>query len=218
MNEDISGVVLAGGQSRRLGQDKTVLYLHDSLDGQNLLNRAAALLSTLVNPVRIACRQGQTRSVEGCDTIFDEGDNLGPFGGVLSALRSSGGPVFALSCDLPFMDAQCLQKLLTLRERHVRPDTLMTTFLQVETGFVEALVAIYEYAALPRFERALREGVRKLTDVIPPEFRILEPYTRRDTLPFFNINFPADLENARRMMHATLDERRAIAEALRGSA
>lgn len=225
----LTGIVLAGGLSRRLGRDKTRLRLHDgasdtvsdntpgTTSGPDMLLRTVELLRSVTGRVCISCRPGQPRQVEGCECIFDEVEGMGPFSGVLSALRKVGGPILALSCDLPFMDRATLESLLQgWQQRH--ENTLMTTFLQVETGYVEALVAVYEYAALPRFERAVAQGVRKLTDVMPPEFRTTIPYLRHETLPFFNINFPADLENARRMMSGPPSMQRAMAAALRGDA
>jgi molybdopterin-guanine dinucleotide biosynthesis protein A len=40
----------------------------------------------------------------------------------------------------------------------------------------------------------------KISKVVPPEHQYLIPYGVKDSLPFFNINYPADLEIARRMM------------------
>lgn len=196
--QTVTGVVLAGGQSTRLGQDKTRLRLHGESEPE-MLRRTADLLASLVPRVWISCRPGQQRMVDGFACIYDDGDNMGPFGGVLAALRKAQGPVLAVSCDLPFMDRATLAAVLALREK--RPQgTLMSTYRQVETGYVEALVAVYEYAALPRFEQASAEGVRQIIRVIPDEFRAAIPYARSEALPFFNVNFPADLDDARRLL------------------
>ncbi len=97
----ITGVVLAGGLSTRLGHDKAVIRLHGE-QGPDLLVRTAALLEPLVDEVWISCRPG--RCVTGPYLrIYDEVQGLGPFGGVMTALRAAQGPVLVLSCDLPFM-------------------------------------------------------------------------------------------------------------------
>ena len=79
---------------------------------------------------------------------------------------------------------------------------LMTTFLQSETGFIESLTAVYEVAALPFFEEALARDERKLSRIIPPQRRTHIPYVHSQALPFFNLNYPADLEVFRRMLAA----------------
>jgi len=195
----ITGVVLAGGLSTRLGHDKAVIRLHGE-QGPDLLVRTAALLEPLVDEVWISCRPG--RCVTGPYLrIYDEVQGLGPFGGVMTALRAAQGPVLVLSCDLPFMERTLLERLLERRvARH--PEALMTTFRQEETGFIESLVAVYEYACLPFFEDALTDGVHKLSRVIPAERREDIVYTQNEALPFFNVNYPADLEMARRIIGA----------------
>ena len=75
----------------------------------------------------------------------------------------------------------------------------MTTYQQEETGFIEALVSVYEPACLPWFELAWEKGIRKFSMVIPEGLRTHVPYSRSDALPFFNINYPADFEIARRL-------------------
>ncbi len=196
--QPVIGVVLAGGMSTRLGQDKTRLRLHGEA-GPDMLLRTARLLENVTPMVWISCRAGNPRPTGHYACVYDDVDNMGPFGGVLATLRQAKGPVLALSCDLPFMDAPTLERLLAARDKR-SPRALMTTFLQKETGFIEALVSVYEYEALPRFERAMREGERQLNKIIPPELRAHIVYERGEALPFFNINHPADLETARRIM------------------
>lgn len=198
-DETVTGVVLAGGLSTRLGHDKAVIRLHGE-QGPDLLVRTATLLEPLVDEVWISCRPG--RCVTGAYMrIYDEVQGLGPFGGVMTALRAAQGPVLVLSCDLPFMEHTLLQRLLARRAAR-RPEALMTTFRQEETGFIESLVAVYEYASLPFFEDALADGVHKLSRVIPAERREDIVYTQNEALPFFNVNYPADLEMARRIIGA----------------
>ncbi|MEG6506061.1 molybdenum cofactor guanylyltransferase [Nitratidesulfovibrio sp. 1201_IL3209] len=202
----VIGVVLAGGLSTRLGQDKTRLHLHGET-APGLLARTAKLLRSVTGEVWISCRSGRPcpvaeTGVDGpCYRLNDEVEGMGPFGGVITALRVAQGPVLVLSCDLPFMERAVLERLLVHRTMR-RPGTVMTTFRQVETGFIESLVAVYEFEALPLFRQALEDGERKLSRVVPPDLREHIPYSVREALPFFNINYPADLEMARRIIGA----------------
>ncbi len=193
----LTGVVLAGGLSTRLGNDKTVIRLHGD-SGPDLLTRTCSLLSEIVDEVWVSGRS-EVPKIPGYHWLRDERVGLGPIGGVTTALRSATGPILVLSCDLPFMDISCLERLVARRAERTDA-TLMTTFLQVETGFIESLVAIYEPAALPLFEQAVGNGIHKLSRVIPEEARLYVPYTSEESLPFFNINYPADLEMARRLI------------------
>ena len=194
------GVVLAGGRSTRLGQDKVRLRLPG--DGRDMLARTADLLAACTDGVVISCRAPdageETLALPGIRSIPDAKPGLGPLGGVWSALRELRQPILVLSCDLPFMDVPTLRRLIDARGARP-PEALMTTFQQAETGFIEALVAVYEPACLPWFDAAWEQGIRKFSVVIPEELRTHVPYSRSEALPFFNINYPADFEIARRL-------------------
>lgn len=194
------GVVLAGGRSTRLGQDKVRLRLPG--DGRDMLARTADLLAACTDGVVISCRAPdageETLALPGIRSIPDAEPGLGPLGGVWSALRELRQPILVLSCDLPFMDVPTLRRLIDARGARP-PEALMTTFQQAETGFIEALVAVYEPACLPWFDAAWKQGIRKFSVVIPEELRTHVPYSRSEALPFFNINYPADFEIARRL-------------------
>lgn len=188
------GAVLAGGRSTRLGRDKTRLRLPG--DERDMLARTAALLAACTDEAVVSCRAGAVfGEAFSYRLVPDIEEGLGPFGGVWSLLRAVREPVLVLSCDLPFMDAATLRRLVEVRA--ARPaEALMTTYQQIETGYIEALTAIYEPACLPFFEEARRRGVRRINLVIPPERQARIPYARDAARPFFNINFPADLERA----------------------
>lgn len=192
------GVVLAGGRSTRLGQDKIRLRLPG--DGRDMLARTVDLLAARTDGVVVSCRRSSAIAESGgLRVIPDDEDGLGPLGGVQSALRALREPILVLSCDLPFMDEATLRRLLVAR--NARPaEAVLTTFQQVETGYIEALVAVYEPACLPFFEEARSKGLRQLNLVIPEAFQARISYTRAEARPFFNINFPADLERARRLL------------------
>lgn len=199
---EVLGVVLAGGLSSRMGREKARIRVYGE-SKPDLLTRTYQLLEDLLDDVRVACRPGRPR--EGYNCIFDIVEGLGPFGGVHAALhvaRQTGRQaVLALSCDLPFMDRPTLRRLLLARQERAA-SALLTTFRQRETGFIEALTAVYEVKALPLFEQALRAGERKLSRIVDPAQRTDIPYARHESLPFFNINYPADLEVAHRLLAA----------------
>ena len=197
--EDIVGVVLAGGLSSRMGEHKPALRLCEGMP--DLLSRTINLLRSCTDEVWVSCRQGQT--VPDCRCIHDVEEGLGPIGGIVSALtalaQGSRQAMLVLSCDLPFMNTDMLGRLFNAR-RSAQPGVLMTTFRQAETGYIEALTAIYEKESLPFFEQARRARLRQINLVLRPEQRMDVLYTRRDALPFFNINYPADLEMARQLI------------------
>ena len=198
----VAGVVLAGGLSSRMGREKAHIRAYGNAE-PDMLARTRGLLHDVLEHVWVSCRPGNLK--EGCACVMDIHPGLGPFSGVHAALtraRELGlEAVLALSCDLPFMDIPTLQRLLRARDARAQ-GALMTTFRQKETGFIESLTAIYEVEALPCFEAALTAGERKLSRIIPAERRTDIVYANTEALPFFNLNYPADLEVFRRLLAA----------------
>lgn len=198
----VAGVVLAGGLSSRLGQEKALLRFYGQ-DQPHLLERTHTLLAHVLVECWVSCRPGFPRPGYAC--LFDRQEGLGPCGGVHAALRAAKNKghaaVLALSCDLPFMDEATLRKLLCAREA-AENSRLLTAFCQKESGLIEALVAIYEVEALPLFDAALAKGRRKLSSIVPLAQQERVFYSPHESLPFFNINSAADLEQARRLLAA----------------
>lgn len=193
--EALTGLVLAGGRSTRLGQDKVVL----PLNGQSLLARTVGLAAQFCVRVVVS---GRDPADLGADLGADPGPDLdwlpddepghGPIGGILTGLAHLGGPLLVLACDLPLLDAATVARLA--EHRVGRPaGTVVTTFLQSATGFIEPLVAVYEDLARPHLAAALAAGERKLARALPAAGRHLIPYGPAEAHVFFNVNFPADL-------------------------
>ncbi len=189
----VVGLVMAGGLSSRMGHDKAAISL-DSSAYKDLLSRTASILKDVLGEVYIA---GRGRVDFPC--FEDDIAGLGPVGGIATGLRIAGAACFALSCDLPFMSKEVVENLLDFRNSQ-STDTLMTAYKQEETGFAEPLVAIYEYGSLPYFQACAQNRLLKITRIVPEEQQKHLVYSGSNSLPFFNINYPADLEVARRIL------------------
>ena len=183
----LTGVVLAGGKSARLGQDKCAL----SLGGVDMLTRTVRLLGALLGDIMVIGRE-----YPGVACIPDDVPGAGPVGAVTTALRHAGGPCLVLSCDLPFMREETLSLLLRAWERKT-PGTLVTAFRHDRTGKKENLVAVYEPDALARLEPCLAKNLLKLALIIPEGRYAFVPIPPDAEKDFFNINTPGDLLRAR---------------------
>jgi molybdopterin-guanine dinucleotide biosynthesis protein A len=183
----IPALILAGGKSRRLGRDK----VSQTVGGASLLERTASLAGLLCGEVWVSGRDPRELGLD-LPWLPDDVPGAGPMGGVTTGLTRLGGPLLALACDLPLLDAPVLAALLYRRETRP-PEAAMTAYAQAETGYVESLVAIYEPHALPLLRGAMRRGDYKLTSAVPPHLRCCLPYTRDQARAFFNVNRPEDL-------------------------
>ena len=128
----------------------------------------------------------------------------------LKELIRESDDIYEQSRKLKYSLMPTLRRLIDARGARP-PEALMTTFQQAETGFIEALVSIYEPACLPFFEEARARNLRQLNLVIPEKLQSRVVYTRAEALPFFNINFPGELEQARRMAEAAREQRHSTA-------
>lgn len=181
------GIVLAGGKSSRLGRDKAAVRF----EGCDLLVRTVRAVQAVCSEVWVI---GRNPAAHGLDLPWkvDEQPAKGPIGGIITGLRALGGPCLVLTCDLPFLSRPLLDRLIDCWQR--KPSkALMTTFLHEATGFVEPLVAIYEFSALPVLEAGLLRGEHRLSGIISAGYRhhlVCRPEEER---AFFNVNHPADL-------------------------
>ncbi len=112
----VVGVVLAGGQSRRMGRDKALLRLED---GRMLLERTVHVLRTVglddvllsvSSAERTAALREAVPSAAALPVIADDAPNHGPLGGLAAALRARPGrAVLLVACDLPHLDRRALE-------------------------------------------------------------------------------------------------------------
>ncbi|MCO5723528.1 molybdenum cofactor guanylyltransferase [Robiginitalea marina] len=143
------GLVLAGGQSRRMGTDKGLLKYHGKPQREFLYEQ----LEPLCDRVFLSIRPEQRESLlPGLDYILDENRYKGPFNGLLSAHHAFPGAAWlVIACDLPLMDRSALAFLLARRD----PEAMATAFATRASGLPEPLAAIWEPAGLREAEQYL---------------------------------------------------------------
>lgn len=140
----LQGLVLAGGRSTRMQQDKGSLHYH----GTDQRTHVYQLLQPLCDEVYVSCNAGQVAQVTAGKLPYleDRFLNLGPKGGILTALQFNPDVAWlAVACDLPFLSAQTLQYLV----QHRDPTQMATAFYDSEGRFPEPLVTIWEPRSYP---------------------------------------------------------------------
>jgi len=156
-NAPVSGIVLAGEQSRRLGRDKAV----EPFLGQPLilrvLQRIAPVISEAVVVVADAAR-GRTLPVGADHRIaLDLYPNSGSLGGIFSGLAAASSQwSLVVSCDMPFLNADLLRHMLALRQG-------ADAVVPVVEGRPEPTHALYAKACLPFIEQRLQAQELKIS-------------------------------------------------------
>lgn len=132
------GLILAGGRSTRMGDDKAFIVYHDKPHFLWLQD----MLSEFCDTVYVSCREDQKSDFEGQKTIVDHKDfgENGPIAALLSAFDQVEGPILVLGCDYPFISREDIQYLI----QNENPLSIATAYRNTETGFTEPLIAIYE--------------------------------------------------------------------------
>lgn len=148
----VKGLVLAGGRSRRMKQDKSLLEYH----GVPQRDYIFAELRKVCAEVYLSCRpeQAATLLLE-YPLLVDTFLNLGPMGAILSAFRQEPDTAWIVAaCDLPLLDAGTLSFLMA----HRNPSVVATAFKSPENEFPEPLIALWEPRAYPVLLSFLAQG------------------------------------------------------------
>jgi len=191
----ITGVVLGGGQSRRMGQDKRLL----EWEGTRFLDKVCLNMGELFEEVLLvtatedySCGHLPVRLVT--DAIPQKGSLGGLFTGIKEASNSF---VFVVACDMPFLNLSSISRLCALPEC----DVLM---VKLPTG-LQPLHGRYSKRCSPVIEQMIQEGSLRIQSLVNHSFlsvQIIEESMFQDIDPycysFLNINTPSDLEFARK--------------------
>lgn len=150
----LQGLVLAGGKSLRMGQDKALLNYQGKAHARQLWET----LEQLGIKSFISCRPDQLERQEmaDCPMITDRFLDFGPLGGILSAMAQYPDTAWiVIACDLPFINADRVLDLI--RERD--PLKQATAYFNFERKQFEPLFAIYEPRIYSRMLHFLGEGL-----------------------------------------------------------
>jgi molybdenum cofactor guanylyltransferase len=200
----IVGVLLSGGQSRRMGGGDKALR---DLDGQPMLAHVINRLRPQVGPLVINANGDPDRfAAFGLPVASDTIDGfVGPLAGVLAGMlwAKTNAPgarwIATVSTDAPFLPDDLVMRLA--QSVCTRPGAIA---IAQSGGEVHPVIGLWPVAHASDLEQALRDGVRKVlawTDrhgTVPVDFPF-QVMGDRSVDPFFNANHPEELEEARRL-------------------
>lgn len=190
----LNGLVLAGGQSIRMGTDKGKLNWH----GKEQRYHLADMLKQYCEDVFISCRADQHKDISAQyqilpDTFLD----LGPFGAILSAFREKPDCAWmVVACDMPLLNAETFEHLIEKRST----SSIATAYKNSADGFAEPLITIWEPKSYPVLLAFLAQGYscpRKV--LINSDTHLLEPL---DDEVLTNVNTTEDFEKIKHHLTA----------------
>lgn len=188
----VTGFVLAGGRSSRMGTDKALL----ALNGLTLLERTRRLLESVCGQVYIlGSHDLYGRFGECLEDIYPQ---CGPLGGIHRALLESETELNLITAvDTPFLSREFLAYII----ERARASSAMVTTPEI-AGHVQPLCAAYSRSFLPIAEAALKAGEYKIVPLFPRAGTLvlsaadLSGFAQEPEM-FDNLNTPEDFERAR---------------------
>lgn len=193
----LSGAILSGGMSSRMGQEKGLT----KLNGRPFVAHVAEVMHEAADEVIVAVARGMKEDYmavlgRGVLVVEDQGLAASPLQGLVTALGAASGEYVLVSpCDTPLLRAEVCR---AVAGRAVGMDGAVPRV----RGFIEPLHAAFRRrTAFPVFHDSLREGRFKVGDTCRKlELEIVEESALRALDPdldsFWNLNTPKDVELA----------------------
>jgi len=212
MNKGLTGLILAGGQSQRLGQDKALIRLDAA--GPTLIERAVDALRPLCDEILVAGGDPESYAFLGLPHVPDVYPEAGALGGIYAGLGAAQHEhALAVGCDMPFLNPALLRYMADSPRDY---DVLAPRWAREAGGAgilytprnelaAQTLHAIYGQACRPPMRALLEASERRVIAFFPRvRVRYVEPdeVARFDPAgrSFFNVNTSAQLRQAQELL------------------
>jgi len=184
------GIVLTGGDSRRMGANKALLRHGEKPFAQ----LAAELLQRECKSVYLVGGMPTELKPLGWPHMTDTSPGSGPLGGIATAFeRTSADNLVVLPCDLPLISQDIIQGVIA----RARQGWDVTVVLAGQT--LHPLVGVYSRRILPNLQRCLSEGdksVKGLLSLCRKDGMTIGYYAvDENAMPMMNVNTPLDFKN-----------------------
>ena len=196
-SDGVTGVLLAGGNSRRMGRNKALM----TLAGQRLVDRALAILRDLFDDLLMVTNSPDLYADLDVRMVPDLVTGKGALGGIHSAIHHAATPYcLVVACDMPFLNAGVLRYLV---EQRLGYDVVVPTVHDRP----QPLHAIYGKACLQPIARRLETDRLHVVGFFP-DVQVREVTAEElagfdpEGLSFRNLNTPEEFADAARRLDA----------------
>ena len=192
MECSISGVILAGGASRRFGG---ITKSNIVISGERIISRIINNINDLFDEIIIVTNTpSEFLDLTTCKIVGDQYLNAGPLGGIHAALKSSkNDAIFVFAGDMPFIKKEIIAE--QINQFSIMEYDILIPLIG---GFIEPLHSIYRITILSDLERFLIGGDRSVRDFIRlMNFGYLEIVeSEENKRAFTNINTQSDISQS----------------------
>lgn len=197
MEIEVTGVLLAGGKSRRMGEDKRYLVM----GGETLLERGLGVLRSVFQEVLVVIGQDSPPINVDARVVRDLVPECGSLGGLYTGLMQATAPcIFVVACDMPFLDQAVIAQFTS---RRATADIVMAKL----AARLHPMHALYGKQCLPALEQMIQARQLKIQELVSHVSLRVQYVTETDLSSidpsgrsFQNVNTPADFEAARSML------------------
>lgn len=189
---DVTGIILAGGESKRMGTEKALIQL----SGKTLIEKTAHIFKELFPETIIISKDPGRFKMTGCRELADKSTERGAMIGLLTALEATEREfIFTAACDMPFLNAPSISLI-------VNSGKGFDVALPCSGGHTHPLHALYSRRCLETMTQSFERGEKSLNRFIkslPPdrvrlisdeELSVVDP--EKESL--LNMNTPEELE------------------------
>jgi len=147
-NNEITGIILAGGKSSRMGTDKAFLKFGDKY----FIDIALELMAVFFKNIIIIANQKEKFSYTNCNVFPDIYPDKGPLGGLHSGLSHTKTEWnFVLNCDMPFINRELISYILNYKKDK-------KIIIPEENGQIQPLCGVYNKSCLPDINKSIIEN------------------------------------------------------------
>lgn len=181
----ITGVILSGGQSTRMGTDKALIQIN----GKTLLENAIEICKSICNDIIISSNY-QDHEKFGYKVVPDEIENCGPMGGIFSSLKESNTHWnFVISVDAAYVEPDFVKFIIS-------EIGSFDAIVPAHNEGKEPLISLYNKNGLPKMLYHLESGnfkMHNLLSTLSTKFVNSQNWVEKFPKIFFNLNRPSDI-------------------------
>ena len=187
----MTGIILAGGRSRRIGRNKAFL----EINGTKIIDRIVNIFKTTFHEVILVTNSPLEYLHLDLRIVTDLVPQKGALGGLYTGLfYASSHHIFVSACDMPFLNREFIDYVIS------KTGDFDVVVHCSEDGF-QPLHAVYSKRCMRHMEALMKSERLKITEIYRKvkvreiNARDIRPFDPEGTL-FFNVNTPEDLERA----------------------
>ena len=193
--DGVTGVLLAGGNSSRMGRNKALM----TLAGRRLVDRVLSVLTSVLDDLLMVTNSPEPYADLGVRMVPDVVAGKGALGGIHSALHHAAAPhCLVVACDMPFLNADFLRYIVDQRAAY-------DVVVPIADGRPQPLHAVYGKACLQPIARRLESDRLHVVGFFP-DVRVREVTAQElaafdpEGLSFRNLNTPEEFADAERRL------------------